>query len=122
MYSVKSNLYRFVSEVGNKQLKENIPSIKIGDFIRIGMLIAERNKERIQITEGVIIAQKNTGINTTITVRRTLQGVGVERVFLVHSPKITKLEIIRHSKVRRSKLYFLRQRSGKSARLKRRLV
>nr|WDA98797.1 ribosomal protein L19 [Sciadococcus taiwanensis] len=114
-------LSTYIPEMKYPQLGENIPNLEIGDYIKIGVLITEGNKERVQITEGIIIAHKNTGINTTITVRRTLQGVGVERVFLIHSPKITKLEILRHSKVRRAKLYFLRERTGKATRLKRRL-
>lgn len=112
---------KYIHEVESPQLKSKITSFQIGDYVRLGLLITEGNKERVQFTEGIIIATKNSGSNTSITVRRTLQGIGVERVFLIHSPKITKIEILRHSKVRRAKLYFLRQKAGKATRLKRKL-
>ena len=98
-------------------LKNDLPKIKIGD-IRVGVKIIEGNKERVQFYEGTIIAQKNTSINTTITVRKVMQGIGVERIFLLHSPKIDSFKILRSSKVRRSKLYYLRKLRGKASRLK----
>jgi large subunit ribosomal protein L19 len=95
-------------------------NIEIGDSIKLSVKITEGNKERIQLSDGLVIAKKNHGINQTITVRKVVQGIGLERSFLVHSPKIVNLEITRKSKVRRSKLYFLRTRFGKSTRLKQR--
>jgi large subunit ribosomal protein L19 len=86
----------------------------------MGLLIQEGNKERIQSAEGVVIAKHNAHLNTTITLRKIMQGVGVERVYLINSPRIKTIEIIRRSKVRRAKLYYLRDRSGKATRLKQR--
>jgi large subunit ribosomal protein L19 len=86
----------------------------------LGIKIIEGNKERIQFYEGTIIAKKNSSINTTITVRKVLQGIGIERIFLIHSPKVASIEVIRHSKVSRSKLYYLRNLRGKASRLKQR--
>ena len=102
----------------NQFLKVDLPNIKIGDNVRIGVKIIEGNKERVQFYEGTIIAKKNTSINTTITVRKVLQGIGVERIFLIHSPKIDSIQVLRSSKVRRSKLYHLRDLTGKASRLK----
>ena len=102
----------------NQFLKSNLPKIQIGDNVRVGVKIIEGNKERVQFYEGTVIAKKNTSINTTITVRKVLQGIGVERIFLVHSPKIDSIQILRSSKVRRSKLYYLRNLTGKASRLK----
>lgn len=102
----------------NQFLKVDLPTIKIGDNVRIGVKIIEGNKERVQFYEGTIIAKKNTSINTTITVRKVLQGIGVERIFLIHSPKIDSIQVLRSSKVRRSKLYYLRDLTGKASRLK----
>jgi large subunit ribosomal protein L19 len=99
-------------------LKKNIPKVEIGDNVNIGVKIIEGNKERVQFYEGTVIAKKNTSINTTITVRKVLQGIGVERIFLIHSPKIDSIRILRSSKVRRSKLYYLRNLKGKASRLK----
>nr|YP_010337366.1 ribosomal protein L19 [Pulvinaster venetus]UNJ16951.1 ribosomal protein L19 [Pulvinaster venetus] len=98
--------------------KNDIPSIRVGDTVRIGVLIQEGNKERTQFSQGVIISRNNGGIGTTITQRCVLQGVGVEKVYLIHSPKIITIKIIRRSKVRRAKLYYLRYLSGKATRLK----
>lgn len=99
-------------------LKKDLPLLKIGDSIKIGVKIIEGNKERIQFYEGTIIARKNSSINTTITVRKVLQGIGVERVFLIHSPKVDSIVVLRSAKVRRSKLYYLRNLQGKATRLK----
>lgn len=98
--------------------KINLPSLKIGDSVKIGVQIKEGNKERIQFYEGTIIAKKNSSINLTITVRKILQGIGVERIFLLHSPKVNSIEILRSAKVRRAKLYYLRKLKGKLSRLK----
>jgi len=120
MNFIISSSQQLIKHVEAKQLKVDLPIIDIGDTIKMGLLIQEGNKERIQYAEGVIIAKHNAGINTTITVRKVMQGIGVERVYLVHSPRIKTISIIRKSKVRRAKLYYLRQRSGKATRLKQR--
>jgi len=110
----------FQKELENKFLNANVPNIRVGDTIKLGVSITEGNKERIQFTEGVVIAKKNSSLNSTITLRRVMQGVGVERVYLLNSPKLKSIEIIRSSKVRRSKLYYLRLRFGKATRLEQR--
>ena len=92
----------------------------MGDTVRVGVKIQEGNKERVQPYEGIIIATRNGGINETITVRRVFQGIGVERVFLLHSPKIDSVKVIRRGKVRRAKLFYLRDRVGKATRVKQR--
>ena len=112
------NGQQLLNNLQNQFLKSNLPTIKIGDNVKIGVKIIEGNKERIQFYEGTIIAKKNTSINTTIIVRKVLQGIGIERIFLIHSPKIDSIKILRSSKVRRSKLYYLRSLKGKASRLK----
>ncbi|MGE5655992.1 MAG: 50S ribosomal protein L19 [Actinomycetota bacterium] len=103
-----------------EELKKNIPEIHVGDTVKVGVKIQEGGKERIQPYEGTVIAKRHGGINETITVRRVFQGVGVERVFLLHSPRIASIQIIRRGKVRRAKLYYLRGRVGKATRIKQR--
>lgn len=103
-----------------KESEHQIPIIHVGDTIRVGVKIREGGKERIQPYEGTVIAKRNGGINQTITVRRVFQGVGVERVFLIHSPRIASIKIVRRGKVRRAKLYYLRDRVGKATRIKQR--
>lgn len=100
--------------------KGSLPSLNVGDTIKVGVRIQEGGKERVQPFEGTIIAMRNGGINETITVRRIFQGVGVERVFLLHSPKVANIQVIRRGKVRRAKLYYLRDRVGKATRIKQR--
>nr|ARO91152.1 50S ribosomal protein L19 [Flintiella sanguinaria] len=107
-----------IRDIEKSQIKTNLPNLSVGDTVKVGVLIKEGNKERIQFNEGVIISKNNANLNTTITVRRTMQGVGVERVYLIHSPLITIIEVLRKAKVRRSKLYYLRNLSGKATRLK----
>ena len=97
---------------------DEIPQIKIGDTVKVSVKIREGERERIQAFEGTIIKKHGEGINKTITVRKVFQGVGVERVFLVHSPRIDKITLLRRGDVRRSKLYYLRERSGKATRIK----
>jgi large subunit ribosomal protein L19 len=109
-----------IDNLQNSFIKSNLPKIQIGDTVKIGVKIIEGNKERVQFYEGTIIAKKNSSINTTITVRKVLQGIGIERIFLIHSPKVASIEVIRHAKVRRSKLYYLRNLRGKASRLKQR--
>ena len=99
-------------------MKKNLPNIKIGDTVKIGIKIIEGNKERVQFYEGTIIAIKNSSINTTITVRKNLQTIGVEKTFLIHSLKIDSINILRSFKIRRSKLYYLRSLKEKISRLK----
>ncbi|MDP2820933.1 MAG: 50S ribosomal protein L19 [bacterium] len=102
-----------------EQLKQNLPDIKPGDLVRVHQKIKEKNKERIQVFEGRVIARKHgKGINATITVRKVISNVGVEKIFPIHSPNIEKIEIAQKSKVRRAKLYYLRDVSPKKARLK----
>ena len=116
----KINTTALLNKVESEYLKEDLPNVRVGDTVRLGVEIREGKKTRIQAFEGVVISQKNSGINKTITVRRVMQGIGVERCFLLHSPKIKTIEIKRSSKVRRSKLYYLRELSGKATRLKQR--
>lgn len=109
-----------IRSIEAEHLKSDIPTIHIGDTVRVGVRIREGNKERIQPYEGTVIAKRHGGINETMTVRRIFQGIGVERVFLLHSPRIEKIKILRRGKVRRAKLYYLRQRVGKATRIKQR--
>ena len=104
--------------IAQDSLKAEKPSFEIGDTIRIGVKIREGERERIQEFEGTVIAKNGSGVSETFTVRRVSYGVGVERVFPVHSPNVAKVEVIRNGKVRRSKLYYLRDRVGKSAKVK----
>ncbi len=99
-------------------LKEDRPQVKIGDVVRVHVKIREGERERIQVFEGTVIARKGSGVSETFTVRRVSYGVGVERVFPVHSPNVAKVETVRVGKVRRSKLYYLRDRVGKAAKVK----
>ena len=117
---INLNNQKYIDDIQNQYLKTDLPELAIGDRIKVGVKIIEGNKERVQFYEGTIIAKKNTSVNTTITVRKVLQGIGVERIFLVHSPKVDSIEVLRSSKVRRSKLYYLRNLRGKASRLKQR--
>ena len=107
-----------LKELVAPMLKEDKPNFNIGDVIRIGVKIREGEKERIQAFEGTVIAKNNSGIAETFTVRRVAYGVGVERVFPIHSPNVTDIKVIRRGKVRRSKLYYLRDRVGKKSKVK----
>ena len=107
--------------VSDKYLKEELPEMNVGDTVRVHVKIKEGSRERIQVFEGTIIARKHGGIGETITVRRLSYGVGCEKVFLVHSPSIVKVETVRRGKVRRAKLYYLRDRVGKAAKVKERV-
>lgn len=102
----------------NEQLKTEVPEIAIGDTVIVHNRIKEGQRERIQLFEGTVIAKKNGGISETFTVRRVAYGCGVEKTFPLHSPNVAKVELVRHGKVRRAKLYYLRDRVGKSAKLK----
>ena len=101
-----------------KHKKAETPNVAIGDTVRVHLKVKEGNRERIQIFEGTVIAKKHGGIEETFTVRRISYGIGVEKVFPVHAPSIEKVEVVRHGKVRRAKLYYLRKRVGKAAKVK----
>lgn len=101
--------------------QDNVPAAQIGDSVRVHVKIKEGSRERIQVFEGTVIAKKHGGIAETITVRRVSFGVGVEKVFPVHAPTVEKIELVRHGKARRAKLYYLRDRVGKSAKLEEKL-
>ncbi len=104
--------------ISQSSMKENAPAVNVGDTVKVHVRIKEGDKYRIQIFEGTVIAKKHGGINETFTVRRLSYGCGVERVFPVHSPIIEKVELVRSGKVRRSKLYYIRGRVGKAAKVK----
>ncbi len=99
-------------------MKETVPEFNVGDTVRVHVQIKEGEKSRIQVFEGTVIAKKHGGISETFTVRRVSHGCGIERVFPVHSPAVDKVEVVRHGKVRRAKLYYLRDRVGKAAKVK----
>ena len=107
--------------ISNASMKENAPQVEIGDTVKVHVRIKEGDKSRIQIFEGTVIAKKHGGISETFTVRRVAHGCGIERVFPLHSPAVDKVELIRHGKVRRAKLYYLRDRVGKAAKVKEQL-
>ena len=109
-----------MAEFENSQLKKELPEIYVGDTVKVGVKITEGNKERVQPYEGVVIAKRHGGLNQTITVRRIFQGIGVERVFMLHSPQVASLKVERRGKVRRAKLFYLRDRVGKATRVKQR--
>ncbi len=109
------DLIKILSE---QQMKAEVPAVAIGDTVKVHVKIKEGNRERIQVFEGTVIANKHGSVEQTITVRRLSYGVGVEKVFPIHSPSIDKIEVVRHGKVRRAKLYYLRGRVGKGAKIK----
>ena len=114
------NAEAILRSIESEHLKSDLPSIYVGDTVEVGVRITEGNKERVQPYKGTVIAKQNGGISETITVRKVFQGVGVERVFLLHSPMIDKIVVERRGKVRRAKLYYLRDRVGKATRIKQR--
>ena len=107
-----------IDELEKQLKKEELPQMNPGDTVKVFVRIVEGNKERIQAFEGTIIKEHGAGLNRTITVRKVFQGVGVERVFLIHSPRLDKIQVLRKGDVRRAKLYYLRERSGKATRIK----
>ena len=107
-----------ISDIEKQYSKEELPSLKSGDTVKVNVKVSEGNRERIQTFEGVVIAINGVGINKTVTVRKLSFGVGVERIFPVHAPIVDSIEVIRKGKVRRSKLYYLRNLQGKATRLK----
>ena len=109
-----------IRSIENAQLKSDIPEFAIGDTVRVQVKVVEGSRERLQAFEGVVIARRNGSVRETFTVRRTSYGVGVERTFPLHSPRVDSIKVIRRGKVRRAKLYYLRERSGKAAKVKER--
>ena len=107
-----------IQEITKSQLRDDIPKFKSGDTVRVHARIVEGNRERIQIFEGVVIKRRGSGISATYTVRKISNGVGVERTFPLHTPRVEKIEVVRHGRVRPSKLYYLRAIRGKAARIK----
>ena len=104
-----------LKEIEKEQLKKDLPSFRVGDTVKVHVKVKEGTRERIQMFEGIVLKRQNGGIRETFTVRRIAYGVGVERTFPVHSPRIDKIEVLRRGKVRRAKLYYLRKKVGKSA-------
>ncbi len=107
-----------VKEVTATQLRDDVPVFSSGDTVKVSVRITENGKTRIQVFEGVVMARRGGGVNETFTVRKMSSGIGVERIFPLHSPNVTKIEVVKRGKVRRNKITYLRQRSGKSARIK----
>ena len=107
-----------IKSIEHEQLKNKIPELKVGDTVKVHQKIKEGNRERIQVFEGIIIKKQGGGVNATFTVRRVAYGVGVEKTFLVHSPMIEKVELVRVGKARRARLFYLRDRVGKSSKTK----
>ncbi len=113
-----TKLQQLVQTIQSGTIKRELPDICVGDLVRIGVFIQEGNKQRIQPFEGTVIAKHQAGANSTITVRKSLQGVGVERVFPLYAPCIANIQVLRRAQVSRAKLYYLRTRTGKATRLK----
>ncbi len=107
-----------VNEITARQLRNDVPEFKGGDTVKVSVRIIENNKERIQVFQGVVMQRRGSGVSETFTVRKISSGVGVERTFPIHSPAIAKIEVVKHGKVRRSRITYLRNRSGKAARIK----
>ena len=107
-----------IKALNEKQLQNDVPQVEVGDTVRVHVKVKEGARERVQVVEGTVIAKKHGGIEETFTVRRISYGIGVEKVFPLHAPSIEKVEVVRHGKVRRAKLYYLRDRVGKAAKVK----
>ena len=108
--------------IAQSSMKADMPKVQVGYYVRVNVKIREGDKERIQAFEGTVIAMKHGGISETFTVRRVAHGVGIERVFPIHSPRVDSVDVLRHGVVRRAKLYYLRNRVGKAARVKEKIV
>jgi large subunit ribosomal protein L19 len=106
-----------IKELESKQEKKDVTAIRSGDQVKVHFKVIEGTSERIQVFEGVVIRHRGTGLGETFTVRKVSYGIGVERIFPIHSPRIQKIEVLRHGKVRRARLYYLRDLSGKAARI-----
>jgi len=113
-----TKLQQLVQSIQSGTRKTELPDIRIGDLVRIGVSIQEGNKQRVQPFEGTVIAKHQAGTNTTVTVRKSLQGIGVERVFLIYAPCVVNIQVLRRAQVSRAKLYYLRNRTGKATRFK----
>ena len=111
-----------LNSITQEYMKSDIPAFNVGDTVKVHVKIKEGNRERIQIFEGFVLKRQNGGIGETFTVRRIASGVGVEKTFPLHSPLVEKIEVVRHGKVRRARLHYMRQRTGKSAKIKSRDV
>ncbi len=109
-----------VNLVEQKYMKQDVPAFRSGDTVKVHVRVREGARERIQMFEGVVIARKHGGLSETFTIRKVSSGIGVERIFPLHCPSVEKIEVLRHGRVRRAKLYYLRKRSGKSARIRER--
>jgi len=107
-----------IRSIEAKQIRTDLPAINVGDTVRVWVKVVEGNRERLQAFEGAVIARRNGSVRETFTVRRVSYGIGVERTFPFHSPRVDHVEVIRHGKVRRAKLYYLRERQGKAAKIK----
>ncbi|MDO5436125.1 MAG: 50S ribosomal protein L19 [Clostridia bacterium] len=107
-----------IRSIEAKQIRTDLPEIAVGDTVRVWVKVVEGSRERLQAFEGTVIAKRNGGVRETFTVRRVSYGIGVERTFPIHSPRVDRVEVIRHGKVRRAKLYYLRDRQGKAAKIK----
>ena len=114
-------MLEIVKKIGDEQMKKEVPQFSIGDTVKVHNLIKEGSRERIQMFEGIVIRKQNGGIAETFTVRRISYGVGVEKTFPIHSPNVVKVDVIRRGKVRRARLYYLRDRVGKAAKVKEKL-
>ncbi|HCG68667.1 MAG: 50S ribosomal protein L19 [Clostridiales bacterium] len=108
----------YIAAITNEQLKETLPKFEVGDTVRVSNRIKEGNRERIQLFDGTVIAKRGGGISETFTVRRISYGCGVEKTFPIHSPNVVKVEVLRYGKVRRAKLFYLRDRVGKASKVK----
>ena len=111
-----------IRNIEKEQIKTDLPQIAIGDTVRVYVKVVEGSRERLQAFEGTVISMKGGGVSETFTVRRVSYGIGVERTFMLHSPRLDRIEIIRHGRVRRAKLYYLRDRIGKASKLKERTI
>lgn len=111
-------MFDIIRQIESEQLRNDLPSFKSGDTVRVHVKVKEGNRERVQVFEGVVIRRRGGGLSETFTVRRVTYGVGVERTFPLHTPRIDKIEVTRRGKVRRARLYYLRDRVGKAARIK----
>lgn len=110
----------YIKLIEEDQMKSDLPAFRAGDTVRVAVKIKEGNRERVQMFEGVVIRKRGTGLSKTFTVRRVSYGVGVERTFLLHSPRLESIDVVRRGKVRRARLYYLRQLRGKAARIRER--
>ena len=109
---------KVIEQLENEQLRESLPDVQTGDSVNVKVVVREGSRDRLQAFEGVVIGKRNRGLNSSFTVRKISHGVGVERTFQTHSPMIDSIEVLRKGDVRKAKLYYLRERSGRSARIK----